>query len=99
MVNHLSYERIEFTVSKKVIAIEQKNNICSNVFCYESNLVYPVHISDQKFENHFDLLLIADKNKSHYVCIKDSNRLMCKKTKCRTKNTFANIVYRSQILF
>ena len=35
-----------------------------------------------------DLLLTADKNKSHYVYIKDFNRLMCKKTKFRTKKHF-----------
>ena len=26
---------------------EQKNEICINVFCYESNVVYPVYVSDQ----------------------------------------------------
>ena len=30
--------------------IEQKNNICINVFCYENDLVYPVRTSKQKFE-------------------------------------------------
>ena len=41
--------------------IEQKINICIN---------YPVHISDQKFKDCIDLLMITDKNKSHYVYIK-----------------------------
>ena len=35
-----------------------------------------------------DLLLITDKNKSHYVYIKDFNRFMCNKRKCRTKKHF-----------
>ena len=34
-------------------------------------MVYPVHITDQKFEDHVDLLLTSDKNKSNYVYIKD----------------------------
>ena len=34
------------------------------MFCYENNLVYPVHITDEKFENFMDLLMIADENKS-----------------------------------
>ena len=55
-----------------------------NVFCQENNLVYPVHISDEKFENCMDLLTITDGNKSDYVYIKDFNN----KTKCRTQNTF-----------
>ena len=43
--------------------IETKNNICINVFCYENKLVFPTYISDQKFKNLIDLLLVIDKNK------------------------------------
>ena len=46
----------------------------------------------QKFGNCMDLLLIKDESKSHYVFIKDFNRLMCNKTKIKNKKTFANIV-------
>ena len=60
-----------------------------NVFCHENNLVYPVHISDEKFENCMDLLMITDGNKSHYVYIKDFSN----NTKCRTKKHFSSIVY------
>ena len=89
MVNDLDYEGIEFTVSKRYYCkIKQKNNICINVFCYENNLVYAVYVSDQKFEDHLELLLITDENKSHYVYIKDLNRFMCNKTKCGTKKHF-----------
>ena len=35
-----------------------------------------------------DLLLIFDKNKSHYVYIKDFNRLMFNKTKNKNKKYF-----------
>ena len=49
MVNDIDYKGTEFHVSKKDYSkIEQKNNICINVFCYENNLVYPV--SNEKFE-------------------------------------------------
>ena len=34
------------------------------MFCYENNLVYPVHITDEKLENYMDLLMITDENKS-----------------------------------
>ena len=59
---------LSFLYLKKIIKkIKQENNICINVFCYENGLTYPVHISKQKFENHMDLLMIDDENKSHYV--------------------------------
>ena len=86
MVNDLDYEDIEFPVSKNYFGkIEKKNNICINVFCYENNLVYPVHISD---ENCMDLLMITDENKSHYVYIKVLNIFMCNKTKNKNKKHF-----------
>ena len=63
--------------------IETKNNIRINVFCYENKLNFPVYLSDQKFENSIDLLLVIDENNLHYVYIKDFDRLMFYKTKCK----------------
>ena len=51
-------------------------------------MVYPVHISDQKFKDCVNLLMTTTENKSHYVYIKDFNRSMCNKTNCRTKKHF-----------
>ena len=68
--------------------IETKNNICINVFCYENKLVFPIEASDQKLENLMDLLLVIDKNKSHYVYIKDFDRFMFHKTKNKNKKYF-----------
>ena len=56
------------------------------MFGYVNGLVYPVHVSDKKFEDCMDLLLIADENKSHYVYIQDFNRFMCNKTKHNKKH-------------
>ena len=47
--------------------IERGNNICINVFCYKNDLTYPVYVSDQKFKNCMDVLLITKANKSHYL--------------------------------
>ena len=45
MVNNFDYIGIKFHVSKKDFGkIEKENKICINMFCYENNLVYPVHI-------------------------------------------------------
>ena len=74
-------------------SIEQKNNICINVFCYENDLVYPVYISEQKFEDFMDLLLINNENKSRYVCTKDFNRFMFNKTKHKTKKILLQILF------
>ena len=82
-------DSLNFLVSKKDYKkIEQENNICINVFCYENGLIYPVHISKPKFEDYIDLLLINDENKSHYVYIKDFNKFMFNKTKHKNKKHF-----------
>ena len=63
MVIDLDYEGIENSVSEKDFGkIEKKNNIYINVFCYENNLVYPVHILNQNFEDCMDLLMITNEN-------------------------------------
>ena len=48
----------------------------------------PIYISDQKFKNSMDLLLVIDENKSHYVYIKDFDRFMFHKTKNKNKKYF-----------
>ena len=89
MINKLDYEGIKFSVSKKgYCKIERQNNICINVFCHENGLTYPIYLSNQKFKDCMDLLLISNENKSHYVYIKDFNRFMCDKTKNKNKNYF-----------
>ena len=61
MVNNLDYKGIEFPVSKNDFSkIEENNNICINVFCYDNNLVYPVYVSNQKFKTCMDLLMITN---------------------------------------
>ena len=52
MVNDLDYEGIEFPVSKNdYCKIEQKNNICINVFCYRKKnwlIMFIYHIKKLK---------------------------------------------------
>ena len=66
--------------------IETKNNIWINMLCYENRLTFSVYVSDHKFENSINVLLVINENKSHYVYIKDFNRFMFSKTKNKTKN-------------
>ena len=55
---------------------------------YENELVFPIYVSSQKFENSMDLLLLINDDKSHYLYIKDFNTFMFHKTKNRNKKWF-----------
>ena len=66
IAEELNYDGIEFPLQEKDFKnIEIKNNICINVFGYENEFIFPNHISDQKFEDLMDLLLLIDNEKSH----------------------------------
>ena len=76
---------------KGIISIKNNDQKCFlwchiniNEFCYENKLIFPIYISNQKFENLMDLLLIINVDKSHFVYIKDFDRFMFQKIK--TKN-------------
>ena len=89
LVNNLDYDGVGFPVREKDFGkIEKNNYIYINVLCYENKLVFPIYVSDQKFENSMDLLLVIDENKSHYVYIKDFDRFMFHKTKNKNKKYF-----------
>ena len=51
---------LNFLCEKKILARLKK------VFCYENKLTFPIYVSDQKFENSMELLLLIDGDKSHY---------------------------------
>ena len=57
-----------------------------------SNIVFPLDINDYISKNSYNqklnLILITKKDKSHYVFIKDFNRLMFSKTKQKDKKHF-----------
>ena len=73
--------------------IEAKNNKCINVFGYENRLVFPIYVSDLKFEDPIDLLLLIDDDKLHYAYIKDFDRFTFHKTKNKNKKCFVEVVY------
>ena len=58
-----------------------------NVFGYK-NKVYPLYISKKSYDQTLNLLLITEKDKSHYVFIKDFNRLIFSKTKQKDKKHY-----------
>ena len=86
----LNYDRIGFPVKVKDFnKIEVENNICINMFGYENRLVFPIYVSDQKFEDSMHSLHLTDVDKSHFVYIKDFDRLMFRKIKNKNKKWFS----------
>ena len=84
----LTKEKIKRRSREDYSKIEKQSNICINMFCYENRTIYTLYISGERFSDCMDLLLIFDENKSHYVYIKDFNRLMFNKTKNKNKKCF-----------
>ena len=58
------------------------------MFCHENEIVFPIYVSDQKFEDSMDLLLLINDDKSHYAYIKYLNTFMFHKTKDKNKKWF-----------
>ena len=89
LIGELNYEGIEFPVSQKQYnKIETQNSIRINVFGYEKEQPFPIHISKEKFEDQINLLLITEYEKKHYVLIKDFNAFMYNQTKHKNKKHF-----------
>ena len=78
----LDYRGINFPMkARDYEIIEERFNINVNVFGYE-NRVFPLYVSKKFNEQVLNVLLIKNENnESHYVFIKDFNRLMYSKTK------------------
>ena len=77
IANALDYGSVKFPVKvKDVGVIEDKNEICINVFSYEDKIFCPVYVSKKKYGDCMNLLMIHEDNKSHNVYVKDFNRLM-----------------------
>ena len=75
---------LSFPCKKKILARLRRKTIKTmkiNVPGYENELVFPIHVSDQKFEDSLDLLLLINDDKSHYVYIQDFDRFMFHKIK------------------
>ena len=82
---NLNYSDIEFPLNTSDYElIENRFEMNINVFGYE-NKVYPLYISKKSYTQTFNLSLITQEKKSHYVFIKDFNRLMYSKTKYQHK--------------
>lgn len=69
LVDTLDYSGIEFPVDvKQYNKIEKQNKINVNVFGYENEQKFPIHISKERFHDHLNLLLITNEEKQH-LCV------------------------------
>ena len=88
-IEKLDYSGIEFPITiKQINKIEKKNSIRINVFGYEEKQPYPIYVSDEKYEDHMELLLITKDENKHYVLIKDFNKFMYQQTKHKERKHF-----------
>ena len=88
-IEKLDYSGIEFPITiKQINKIEKKNSIRINVFGYKEKQPYPIYISDEKYEDHMELLLITKDENKHYVLIKDFNKFMYQQTKHKERKHF-----------
>ena len=90
-VKKLDYTGVTFPVTiKDIDKIEKQNQINVNVFGYhrETKETYPIRISKAKFPDHLELLWIEEKEKSHYVLIKNFNQFMSSYTKYNGRKYF-----------
>ena len=89
LIEGLNYEGIDFPVSQKHYnKVEKQNSITINMFGYEKEQPFPIHISKETFEDQMNLLLITKDEKKHYVLIKDFNVFMCNQSKHKEKKHF-----------
>ena len=89
LIGGLNYEGIEFPVSQKQYnKIETQNSIRINIFGYEKEQPFPIHISKEKFEDQMNLLLITEDEKKHYVLINYFNVFIYNQSKHKEKKHF-----------
>ena len=93
---NLDFSGITFPVTiNQINRIEKQNNININLFGYDTvkKSIYPVQISEESYDDHLELLYLEGKNElggetTHYIYIKDFNRLMFTFTKNKGKKHF-----------
>ena len=93
---NLDFSGITFPVTiNQINRIEKQNKININLFGYDTvkKSIYPIQISEESYDDHLDLLYIEGKNNlgeetTHYIYMKDFNRLMFTFTKHKGKKHF-----------
>ena len=89
LVKNLIMIELSSLFKKKSLArLKKKEQYVHYVLGNENELVFPIYVSDQKFEHSITLLLLIYDKSQHYVYIKDFNRFMFHKTRNKNKKWF-----------
>ena len=76
-VSDLNFKDISFPVKMDDMPkFEKQNDMSINIFGYEKNEIFPVHITNYRFVRHVNLLVISDNRNNQYCWIKDLNKLL-----------------------
>ena len=87
----LDWSNIKFpTPLSDVPKFEKKNEISVNVFGYEDDIVFPLHITSFRYEKHVNLLLLSNGEKRHFCLIRNMSRLLGDRTKHNGETFFCN---------
>lgn len=75
-----NWDNLNWPLSVDDIKIFEKNNDVSIhvFFIDDDSYIKPYRLSKKEKENHFDLLLLMEQNKSHFAYIKNFNRLIAR---------------------
>lgn len=88
-VKELKFRNITFPVKMKdILVFEKQNEISVNVFGYEKEEIFPLHITKTKYKRHVNLLMISNSKNSHYCWIKDLNRLLFDQKTCKNRHYY-----------
>ena len=86
IASSLDYRGINFPMKTRDYEIvEERFNINVNALGYQ-NKFFPLYVSKKSIEKVLNLLLISNEEKSHYIFIKDFNRLMYLEVKTKTQH-------------
>ena len=75
-------------MDKDLPKIEKKYNISINLFSHKNSNIYPLRQTKNLCEKHVNLLITSNEETSHYVLIKDFNKLCCNVTRKGYKKHF-----------
>ena len=87
----LNMSDIAYPVSvSKIDTFERQNlNISVNVFAFDNNEILPLRITKNvERKHHVNLLLLSNKQTSHYCLIKDLNKFLYRTTKKKCRKHF-----------
>ena len=60
MIRSLENGDIKFLSLKRIMVGFKRRSLCINVFGYENGLIYPVHVSDEEFEDFFEGFIVCN---------------------------------------